>query len=161
MKIMKNMIFLSIFLYSTVGCGEDDGSRAEVQFVTFDEEFQIGINEKVVVTGNGLGEVTDSLLVEMITIKDTRCPRGVMCISGGAAEIAIKASAREQSEILAVCIGTDCSHLNQAGGEHNTLEFVLGDISYLLIFESAVPVPSVEGNKKNNGAEKAILKVTR
>ena len=155
---MKWNIIQVIFLYAFTGCSEDTGAQLNTKMVNFGQDFELEVNQKAIVTGNESGEVTDSLLVEMVTIKDTRCGD---CISGGAAEIALKASTRKQSKDLRMCIGTDCSHLKQAGGEQDTLKFALNNIPYSLIFEGAVPIPKADSNKKIKRAEKAILKVVR
>ena len=156
---MKWTIIQVMLLYAFVGCKEDTGAQLNTKVVNFGEEFQLQVNQKAVVTGNGSGEVTDSLLVEMITIKDTRCGD---CISGGAAEIALKASTRKQSEDLTMCIGPDCNHPNRhIDGRNDTLSFTLDNVSYSLIFKDAVPFPDVNGGRKDNGAERAILEVIR
>ena len=157
------MISLLILFCSITGCGQNDEMQSGVQFVNFNEEFQLGVREKAIIAGNGTGEVTDSLFVEMTSIEDTRCPEGAVCITGGAAKIALKLSNGQKSQDSEMCIGTDCSYLDRHSNAVpiDTVTFNLDNNIYSLIFEEATPYPKADGNKKIERADKAILKVIR
>ena len=166
---MKQMIFLLIFLYGITGCREDEGAQSGIQFANFGEDFQIGADEKVIITGNSSGEVTDSLLVEVITMEDNRCPDGATCIRAGEVQLKIAVSDRQKTESIPTCIGFDCGSINEefrnpnSQTEIDTTSFILDSRSYELIFKDAIPYPKASGDKSelSNGAKKAVLKIIR
>ena len=164
---MRQMIFLLILFCSITGCGENDEAQSDVQFVNFNEEFQIGIDEKAVIAGNESGELTDSVLIEAISMQDNRCPENVDCIRAGEVQLKIVASNKQQVDSIATCIGVDCGVIDEefrnpeVTTEIDTTSFTLNGKSYKLLFKEANPYPKVEGNKKVERADKAILKVIR
>ena len=167
---MKWISIKVILLYAFVGCSEDIGAQLNTRIVSFDEKFEISLEEKVVIKDdNKSGEVTDSLLVEMTLLEDNRCPEGANCIRAGEVQMQLIASSRQQTEALATCIGFGCGFLDEkfrnqsSHTEVDTTVFTLDGRSYELIFMDAVPSPKVDGKKseRSDGADRAILKVVR
>ena len=161
---MRYTIFLLVFLYAFVGCSEDN-ANSDTIFVNFGEEFELEVKQKAVVTGNALSEVTDSVLVEIVSLQDGRCP-GV-CIRAGEVQMWITVSSRQQTVSIPTCIGVDCGLVDEAfrnserPTEIDTTNFSLSGKSYSILFKGATPHPKINGNKKIKGADRAILEVIR
>ena len=163
------MIFLLVFLYGITGCREDEGAQSSTRFANFGEDFQIGFDEKVVITSNSLGEVTDSLLVEVVTMEDNRCPDGTTCVRAGEVQLKIAVSDRQKTESIPTCIGFDCGSIDEefrnpnSQTEIDTTSFILDSRSYELIFKEATPYPKASGDKSeaSDGAREAVLKIIR
>ena len=157
------MIFI-LLLCGAMGCAEDTAVQSNGQSVSFDEDFQLSVDERVTVTGHGSNEVADSVLIEVMSMQDNRCPKGGNCIRAGEVQLKIIASSRQQTRSIATCIGVDCGVVDEefrnpeSVTETDTTLFTLNGKSYKLLFKEATPYPEAAGNK---GANKAILKVVR
>ena len=160
---MRQMILLLTLFCSITGCGENDAAQSDVQFVNFNEEFQIGVGEKAIIAGNASGEITDSLLIEVVNLQDGRCGKGMNCIRGGSADLRVTVSKRKQAEEIATCIGPDCGFTNEefenpTPTEIDTTNFTLDNNTYTMIFKDAIPFPALNDN---NSDKRAVLKVIR
>jgi hypothetical protein len=62
----------------------------DAELIRLGKEFELKINQKVVIEGEGLAVVFESVL------EDSRCPKGVDCIWSGNARIRIRSSKKGQ-----------------------------------------------------------------
>lgn len=154
---MKQLAILFVFLCATIGCNEDQVNPNTLP-VNFGQEFPLKVGDKAVATAN---TATDSLLVEVISIQDNRCPRDVECIRAGEVQVEVIVTSRQQSENLAMCIGPDCGYLEErfrnstSNTVIDTAYFTLDNIPYQLILENVLPYPMSDGQ----GANTPILRI--
>lgn len=96
---------------------------------------------------------SDSLLVEVSEINDSRCPANVTCITAGSAKVRIAVSgAGSEKNVFSLCIG-HCDNRNQ---ETDQAVFQNGKLSYSVTLKGVEPYPGTSDKIK-----KAVIIVNR
>lgn len=154
---MKYFVYWFLVLGIITSCSQDDLPALRVAH--FNEDFQVGLGEKIVVLNSN--ERSDSLFIEVKAIEDNRCPKDVKCYRYGYAKISLSIFNEHNSESLEMCIGVCHSAIEEATSREtryiDTTSLDLGGKQYILYLKKVVPYP--EMNDKKTQEKQAVLQV--
>jgi len=141
---------------------QDDNIEFDTLIGKYGEEFQLILHQKIILTEEAnTDEIVDSLIVELTSLNDVRCPADV-CITEGYAEISFKLIRNGIMEKFKGCIGR-CSipYPQEYSGFVSTdsLEIQLNQSQYLVLFKGIVPHRKEYYNKGKTPNLHAVMEV--
>lgn len=92
---MKHIFLLLVVFLIISGCS-DEQVNTDLPIVSFDETFELTIDEPVIVVDNLAEGEADSLLIQVISIQDNRCPKDAQCIRAGEVQAKVSKVSRQQ-----------------------------------------------------------------
>lgn len=109
----------------------------------FGEPISVFVGQKVIYIDKSQQEQeqkSDSLIIELLHIEDTTCPKGFTCISGGIATISFKMlySTFEINSISCKLCTID-SYDTSDFQPLDTLKFLIASNNYILLFKDVIP----------------------
>ena len=94
---------------------------------------ELCVNEKVL--------INNEIVIEMISIIDSRCPANVQCVWAGNASIQFKILASNQTDLVkSLCLGQCDTKFKTT----DTTEFTRNNIRYSILLKEVTPYPKEE-----------------
>ena len=142
-----NRCVLLLLLICLLACKEEEDRV--LQIVALEETFEISLGERVRVV-DPAETVTDTIEVVLVSLEDTRCPKGVYCFIAGnvVAELDISYQAQTSSVVLHL--------ISRPASENNPVEVLLGTVVYQVAMLDAMPESELEQR-----AERVALRLSR
>ena len=146
---MKILLYYSFPLLLMLGCNPDD--TGGVKMASFQEKFKLEQAQEALITGSSGNTSQDSLSVKVVSIEDSRCPKGGQCIWAGNATVHVDVTDKVHVQEVKLCLGA-C----QVVSGSDTVVFTLSGHSYQLILQDVVPYPETEQMEQT---ESAVLQI--